>query len=142
MKGGLHSFDLDNWLSRVLWGALGTASYNSGLLVMCPAGEDTFMSGLQALAPAVPSVWKAFPVPSDPGHHLCLKGSDQPPLSPSLLHCHSPLLTRCPASGFHRPWPVTLGSLGTDLLFCPVCLTQCLACGRPPIRVCGGNEIN
>lgn len=74
MKGGLHSFDLDNWLSRVLWGALGTASYNSGLLVMCPAGEGTFMSGLQALAPAVPSVWKAFPVPSDPGHHLCPEG--------------------------------------------------------------------
>lgn len=59
-----------------------------------------------------------------------LEGSDQPSLSPLLL----PFAPTC--------LPVTRGSLGTNLLFYPVCLTQCLACGRPQQVFVEGNEIS
>lgn len=63
-------------------------------------------------------------------------------------NCHFHLLARCPSlwppQALASPLlvPVPRGPLGIYLLLHPVCLTQRLACGRPPVNVCGGNEIN
>ena len=62
-----------------------------------------------------------------------LRGSDQLSLaSPSLSSAgHMALLWLPQALGSPLLLLITPGSLSIYSLFCPVCLTQCLACGRP-----------